>query len=174
MRSRTTRSSILALAASLALAGAALAGGWAAAVLDEGTVAPAAGTTTTLGFRVLQHGVTPVSWVKVTLVATNTATGEAVSATATPQGPEGHYVATLTFPASGDWTLSWDSSDLLMRQPPTTLTVAAAPAAATSAPGGAVDGTVLAVAAVVLLGLAGGAMALMRRRAVAPVVSRAG
>jgi hypothetical protein len=171
MRSRTTRSSILALAASLALAGAALAGGWAAAVLDEGTVAPAAGTTTTLGFRVLQHGVTPVSWVKVTLVATNTATGEAVSATATPQGPEGHYVATLTFPASGDWTLSWDSSDLLMRQPPTTLTVAAAPAAP---PGGTVDGTVLAVAAVVLLGLAGGAMALMRRRAVAPVVSRAG
>ena len=61
--------------------------------------------------EVLQHGTTAVSWPRITVIATNTATGESFTTAATPTtGRTGHYTASLTFPTEGSWPLSYDSS----------------------------------------------------------------
>lgn len=56
------------------------AGNWATAHMDEPARPPVADQEATFGFVVLQHGVTPASWVTATFVATNLATGEQVQA----------------------------------------------------------------------------------------------
>ena len=49
----------LALAATFILVATAVAGGWATATLDPGMPGPQAGAPSTIGFTVLQHGMTP-------------------------------------------------------------------------------------------------------------------
>jgi hypothetical protein len=120
--------------ACLALASAALAGGWAQVTVPNLPTDPPAGEETTIELNVLQHGVTAVSWPQITVIATNEATDEVTAAQATASGPEGHYTETLTFPSEGEWTLSFVSPELVM-DGTTTLSVgpaivAAAPAAA--------------------------------------------
>ncbi len=61
-----------------------------------------------------QHGVTPVSWPDLTVIATDAATDTVSASRPEPKGPTGTYVATMTFPASGEWTLTFDSTDLMM------------------------------------------------------------
>jgi hypothetical protein len=103
------------------------AGGWASITADEGTPPqPNAGEEVKLGFNILQHGVTPISWVKATLIATNGSTGQKVSVTAMPEGPEGHYVARVTFPESGFWTWHVEITDLIGESVPSVVTVLAA------------------------------------------------
>ena len=89
----------------LILAGAApaLAGGWANVTLDRLSANPHAGQTLTLGFMVRQHGVTPTNSVQPYLSARNQETGQTVRFRARQEGPVGHFVADVTFPAAGIW-----------------------------------------------------------------------
>jgi hypothetical protein len=168
----------LALAVTLLLAATALAGGWATATLDAGTAGPTAGTPTTIGFTVLQHGQTPNSSLAV-IVHASGGTGGAISANATAQGAPGHYVATLTFPTEGAWRITW-SSELDMAGSSANLSVApvaAAPVppasnptpATTSAPINAL--AMFAVGLVLILAIVAGAVALRRRRGRASIPS---
>jgi hypothetical protein len=125
----------LAVLAALALASTAVAGGWAQVTVPNLPTDPPAGGETIIDLTVLQHGATPVSWPRLTVVATD-ASGAAIAAQAKASGPDGHYTATLTFPSAGEWTLSFLSPDLIM-DGSATLNVAeaivVAPAAATPA-----------------------------------------
>jgi hypothetical protein len=130
----------LALAASLAsilslvLAATAFAGGWANAVMDSPPDDPGApNQPVTLGFTLLQHGVTPVDWGSTQLVLTNADTGEEIIATATPDGATGHWTAEVTLPSAGSWTyqVRHDLEISVMRAEP--ITVGGAQAAGGSA-----------------------------------------
>jgi hypothetical protein len=96
------------------VAGTVVAGGWAEVAVTDPPLDPPVGSGTTVGLQVMQHGVTPVSWPTLTVVATDKVTGESFRTEARAEGPEGHYVATLTFPAAGSWALTFDSIDLAM------------------------------------------------------------
>ncbi|HWQ15767.1 MAG TPA: hypothetical protein VNL77_23400 [Roseiflexaceae bacterium] len=98
----------LALAALLALVAPVSAGGWAVVTLDELPAEVRAGQTVTLGFMVRQHGQTPIDVHTFegrypVLSATNLETRETISFEARKEGPEGHYVVDVTFPAAGGW-----------------------------------------------------------------------
>lgn len=164
----------LALVSTLLLVAIASAGGWATAALDPGAHGPQSGSPTTIGFRVLQHGQTPNSSLSVVVHAAN-ATGGSISANATAQGAVGHYVATLTFPTDGAWTITW-TSELDMAGSTAVLNVAAAVApASTPAPVATpapVDTLALLVVGLALvLAIAGGAVGLQRRRTRASIPS---
>lgn len=123
----------LAVISLMLLATTVTAGGWASITADEGTPPqPNAGEEIRLGFNILQHGVTPISWVKATLVATNASTGQKLEVTAKPDGAEGHYVALVTFPESGYWTWHVEITDLIGESVPSVVTVLAANGAAPS------------------------------------------
>lgn len=104
----------LAALAALMLASTALAGGWAEVTVPNLPTDPPAGEETTIELNVLQHGVTPVSWPRITVIATNVATEEVTAAQAKASGPEGHYTAKITFPSEGEWTISFVSPELQM------------------------------------------------------------
>jgi hypothetical protein len=101
--------------AALALASSALAGGWAQVTVPNLPTDPPAGEETTIELNVLQHGVTAVSWPKITVIATDATSDATVAAQAKASGPEGHYTAKLTFPIEGEWTLSFVSPELVMQ-----------------------------------------------------------
>lgn len=105
----------LAMLALFAVASVALAGGWAQVTAKNVPVDPPAGEETTIQIRVLQHGETPVSWPRLTVVATDAASGAVIRAVAVATGPEGSYEATLLFPTAGEWTLTYESVDLVMQ-----------------------------------------------------------
>ena len=156
----------LAALAALALASTALAGGWAQVTVPNPPADPPAGEETTIELNVLQHGVTPVSWPRITVIATNVATDETTAAQATASGPDGHYTAKLRFPSEGEWTISFVSPELQM-DGTATLNVSpalvAAPAAAAATSG--VD--MLPVALVLMVALFAAiaiAAAIMRSR----------
>jgi hypothetical protein len=103
-----------ALLACLCLATVALAGGWAQVTASDVPADPVAGEETTIGLNVHQHGVTPVSWPSLTVIATDAGSNTVVRTRARAEGPEGSYVATIVFPSAGEWTLSFDSAELGM------------------------------------------------------------
>jgi hypothetical protein len=120
-----------ALAAALLLLGLTLtgasAGGWATITADStNPPQPNAGEKFTFGFTVLQHGVTPAGWVGATFVGINTTTGARVEAKATSQGPDGHFVATVTLPSAGSWMWQVELSELMVQTAPQPLVVATA------------------------------------------------
>jgi hypothetical protein len=87
------------------------AGGWALSSLDP--LPPlAAGDDVEIGFTVLQHGATPVPLENLTAggdsvgLTVTDANGNETFFPADPEGPVGHYVATVTVPAAGVATLS--------------------------------------------------------------------
>jgi hypothetical protein len=99
-----------ALIALLALVTPALAGGWAVVTLDALPAEIQAGQAISLGFMVRQHGVTPVDtgeWGDglPNLFARNSATGATLQVEARKDGPVGHYVVDVTFPAAGSWDI---------------------------------------------------------------------
>lgn len=99
-----------ALIALLALVTPALAGGWAVVTLDALPPEMRAGQAINLGFMVRQHGVTPVdtsTWGEglPNLFARNSATGATLQVAARKDGPVGHYVVNVTFPAAGSWDI---------------------------------------------------------------------
>jgi hypothetical protein len=155
----------LTLLASVALATGVAAGGWAQIAITDPPVDPAAGAGTTIGFTVMQHGVTAVSWPRINVIASNSATGAAVVAAAHAEGPTGHYVATLTFPSEGSWALTFQSEDLVM-EGSGTLTVAPAPATPATPTATPVDpAPIVGLAALLLLVVGGSALLIRGRRA---------
>ena len=167
MRARWILSTALSVTAALAIASTAIAGGTATATLDGDPPEPTAGEPVVIGFTLLQHGVTPVSWPDAFVTATNRATGERITAEATAEGTEGHYVATMTFPADGTWEWSIRTRDLDVETRFAPISVAAA-----GTGGAPQQPPVIAIAAVALVGaaLVAGAslLAIRSRRRVAP------
>jgi hypothetical protein len=105
MQHRAATAAVSALALTLILATSALAGGWAQAIMDSPPDEPGgANQPVTIGFTLLQHGVTPVDWGTAKVVLTNDATGQSIIADARPQGAVGHWVAEIGVPATGTWT----------------------------------------------------------------------
>jgi hypothetical protein len=90
--------------ASASPAGATPTGGWAVSSLDPMPV-PVAGEEVEVGFTIRQHGVTPVNPVdgggEAVAVAIWSGSGSAAVFPARQEGPTGHYVADVTFPATG-------------------------------------------------------------------------
>lgn len=160
----------LAVLASLAFAANVLAGGWATVTISDPPAEPTAGSTTDLDLNVLQHGVTPVSWLAITVVATNAETGATVASQAKPSGATGHYTVSLTFPTEGSWTISYASKDLVMDGSQELAVAAPTVLAASSSTGAAaspvVDGAMLAVLLVLVVGFLGafGVMVVHDRR----------
>jgi hypothetical protein len=126
---------VLALA-SLAMAGVALAGGWAVITLDSLPGASVqAGETISLGFMVRQHGETPVHFVEFmgnepvrpVLTAVNQATGEKIRAEAIPDKTLGHFTVEFALPSEGEWSWSISPSPLegTLELEPLTATAAA-------------------------------------------------
>lgn len=148
----------------------AAAGGWAS-VVDDQALPPDDGGATVVRFRLLQHGMTPVDWGELSVVAVNAESGERVTGTATPQpGAPGTWDASFQLPSAGTWTLEILHRELeVMSSHPIRFTSAAPPSA--SAP--ATTGTVATWVGVALLALAcllplGTAFVLARRRRSAP------
>lgn len=159
MRSRFIAPPLAALAA-LALAAVAFAGGWAQVSATGGPIEPVAGEETTINFEVLQHGETAVSWPALTVVANDGTSGDEIRVEAVARGPEGAYEATLVFPTEGEWTLAFESTDLVMDG---SVSVSVAPAAVPVAPvaSAATAATAFDVSPLLLvLGLVGGAVAI--------------
>jgi hypothetical protein len=121
----------------LVLAATALAGGWANAVMDTPPDDPAGpNQPVTLGFTLMQHGVTPVDWGSAQVVLTNDETKAEIVATAHPQGRTGHWVAEVVLPTEGSWTyrVRHDLEITLMRAAPITVGSAAAGSTAIGPP----------------------------------------
>lgn len=81
------------------------AGGWAVVTVDPLPETFSAGQEFEVGFTILQHGVSPYSSGKSTVVATNNA-GQRVSYSAHPSGTPGHHIAKVRFPSAGTWSWS--------------------------------------------------------------------
>jgi hypothetical protein len=120
-----------ALLLSLILTVPVLAGGWAVITLDELPSNVVAGKPLTIGFTVLQHGITPMTDIEPIVTAKLSAT-ETLVVSAEPAGKPGHYMATLTFPKEGDW--EWSIQAFTMDQQMPALKVAAPVLATASQP----------------------------------------
>ncbi len=131
MFSRIRISIVLALLLALLFAIPAFAGGWAVITLDELPTGVVAGEPFTVGFTVLQHGKTPMDDLDPTVTATLFKL-ESFVVHAEPDGKPGHYVATLTFPAEGNW--NWTIQAFSMEQAMPELSVAAPLVASMSQP----------------------------------------
>ncbi len=104
---------------------AAAAGGWAAISFDEVPGDLEAGTTHTLGFTVLAHGVRPVDAgdeVEVRFVGRPGTETFAAKAS----GGTGHYTVDVSLPEAGEWRWEVDTN-FYPPQPLGTIDVAAAP-----------------------------------------------
>ena len=154
----------LALLLSVVLAIPAFAGGWAVITLDEIPTGVVAGEPLTIGFTVLQHGKTPMEGLDPTITATSS-NSESFMVHAKPEGETGHYAATLTFPAEGNWT--WSIRAFSMEQVMPELSVAAPIAAPVSQQPVAAAAPISAVLIVrvlaLVIGLAGLVVAYQRK-----------
>ena len=97
---------IAATATLLVLAVPVMAGGWADIVADGQTTTPKEGGSVEVGFRVMQHGVTPAPW-----------------ETARNDDPNGHFVATATIPEAGFWSWRVTLANLESTHVPVRMTV---------------------------------------------------
>jgi hypothetical protein len=91
------------VAACVAGASTASAGGWAVTSLDK-VPAPVPGQSVDVGFTVLQHGVTPVDMPADVGIEVTAADGTTSYFPAVHDGRVGHYVAAVVFPAAGEYT----------------------------------------------------------------------
>ena len=95
------------LLATLAVAGAARAGGWATVQLSSTPTGAKAGQPWVVTVTVLQHGRTPLHGVKPTVTISNGT--KSVVFKAVPAGKPGVYRARVVFSKPGTWTyLIWD------------------------------------------------------------------
>ena len=154
----------LALLLSVVLVIPVFAGGWAVITLDEIPTGVVAGEPLTIGFTVLQHGKTPMEGLDPTITATSS-NSESFMVHAKPEGETGHYAATLTFPAEGNWT--WSIRAFSMEQVMPELSVAAPIAAPVSQQPVAAAAPISAVLIVrvlaLVIGLAGLVVAYQRK-----------
>ena len=154
----------LALLLSVVLAIPVFAGGWAVITLDEIPTGVVAGEPLTIGFTVLQHGKTPMEGLDPTITATSS-NSESFMVHAKPEGETGHYAATLTFPAEGNWT--WSIRAFSMEQVMPALSVTAPSATSANQQPVAVAAPISAVLIVrvlaLVIGLAGLVVAYQRK-----------
>ena len=101
----TNRSSRVTLPALLLLPLIAAYGGWAAVTVQDLPDYVVAGQPVTLTFTVRQHGVTKLSGLKGGKVQAQ-AGDLSFEAAATPGREAGQYVAALTLPRAGEWTIT--------------------------------------------------------------------
>jgi hypothetical protein len=107
-----------------ALAAPVLAGGWADIVADAQTGnPPTEGQPFTIGFKVLQHGVTPAPWETATVHLADGSSGDALDVPSRNDDPNGHFTATVTLPHSGYWTWSVTLQNLAAQGTPVTIAV---------------------------------------------------
>ncbi|HEX2194758.1 MAG TPA: hypothetical protein VHK63_07385 [Candidatus Limnocylindria bacterium] len=86
------------------------AGGWATVSVEDG--GPTEGGGTTVGITLLQHGVTPVDFGEVAILAVNEQTGERITATGHPvNDDDGRPTAWFELPA-GAWTITARHTEL--------------------------------------------------------------
>lgn len=108
----------------LALAVPVMAGGWAEIEADAQTsTQPKEDTAVTIGFKVLQHGETPAGWETATVHFSDLASGEQFDVVAKNDRPDGHFVATATFPHAGYWSWQVTLKDLDSDHTPVRMTV---------------------------------------------------
>lgn len=170
------RLTLLRLVALLAMLGIAAltvaplwAGGWAVVTLDALPTNVVAGEPLTVGFVVRQHGRTPMKGLIPAIIAQHLESGEKVSVTASPEGADGHYVATLTLPSGGVWQwvihdgfVTAEAFGLPGGQPmPDLMVLGTAPASRLASLKFSGAGWVSALS---LLGAAGGLLMLIRTR----------
>lgn len=100
---------VILLLALLGFSTPASAGGWAVTTLDE-MPAPTPGEPTDVGFTIRQHGVKPVDLASGVAIRITGADGTVDTFPARLDGPTGHYVATVVFPAAGTyiWAVEQD------------------------------------------------------------------
>ena len=121
---RRTASVLAALAMLLVLAAPVLAGGWADIVADGSTTTPPIeGTPISIGFKVMQHGVTPAPWETATVHFSEIGTGQALDVISKNDGPDGHFTATVTLPHAGYWSWHVTLENLQAQGTPITLAV---------------------------------------------------
>jgi hypothetical protein len=121
---RRIAASLAALAMLLILAVPVIAGGWAEIVADAQTAKPPVeGQPTEVGFKVMQHGVTPAPWVTATVHFVDMSSGKAIEVKARNNNPNGHFVATATLPRAGYWSWQVTLMDLESQHVPVTLAV---------------------------------------------------
>jgi hypothetical protein len=120
---RRTAAVVAAMAMLLILAVPVMAGGWADIVADGQTTTPRAGSPVEIGFRVLQHGVTPAPWETATVHFANAATGASFDVIAKNDDPNGHFIVSARIPEAGFWTWQVTLRDLATSQAPVTMTV---------------------------------------------------
>lgn len=143
---RLLAAATLALLALPLLVGTTLAGGWASAVLDDDRQEPTAGQTVTVGFTLLQHAQTPVSWPTASITFTKAGSGEKLVFAAKPAGRIGHYVAEVKLPREGSWAMQVTTPELHVETVLKPLAVKSAPAAAAPVAPAAVQPAAIPVA----------------------------
>jgi hypothetical protein len=94
------------LAAALAAAGTASAGGFATVGVEPYPAGVAPGDTWRTEITVLQHGQTPLDGLTPVLTITDQGSGESRDFTATPTGRSGVYEARVVFPEAGSWRVA--------------------------------------------------------------------
>lgn len=174
MRLRMLAGAGVVLGALALSAGNAGAGGWAVTTLDSLKAAPVAGQTTAVGYTILQHGVTPVS-LDDTFIVVRQAKGAPLRFAGRADGPTGHHVADVTFPATGTFTWTVEQGGF-GPQDLGTVDVVGSPSAATTTASGSNDTPLalrigLLAATAVCAALCGAGLASRRRR---PVVLAGG
>ena len=128
MRRLFATAATVAIAASLVVTPPVAAGGWATVTAVGPTSAPVAGTPWPLVLEVLQHGVTPIDWEQVSLVARHPSSGTVAAANGRSSDAVGRYLVEVVFPDAGDWTLEFGLHQLeVMPADPSMVTVDASP-----------------------------------------------
>ena len=109
----------------------AVAGGWAVVTMDELPAQITAGQALTLGFTVRQHGKTLRDDLQPLLHFAREGTTESFTVTAEREGASGHYSASVTIAAAGQWNWRVDIEQfgmLTQDMPPLNVSAVAATA----------------------------------------------
>lgn len=102
-------STLLAIASATMVAVTAYAGGWATVTVKSMPEYLIAGKPTALRLLVRQHGVSPLDGLTVAVRATAPGGIEARAVARSVAGAKGEYMALLTVPSAGDWTIRIDT-----------------------------------------------------------------
>lgn len=93
------------LAAALALAGTASAGGWATVGVSSLPAGVGPGDTWNPEIKILQHGVTPLGGLTPVVTISEAGNGETQQFIATETAETGIYEAEVVFPTAGEWNI---------------------------------------------------------------------
>lgn len=124
---RRLASGLAAVAMLFLLAVPVMAGGWADIVADAQTgTTPVEGQPLVVGFKVMQHGITPAPWESATVHFVKVGSGDTIDVVASNDDPNGHFTASVTLPRSGFWSWQVTLANLQSTHVPVTIGVRAA------------------------------------------------